>query len=284
MHTGTLYYGHYLRYKVTDSVSGSIVTGLTGTITHGSSASTVNITVNSSGYAQLQINSGTKTSTTSASYTGKCKINGNSLYNTSSEYSASYSYAPSKKYNASLSSATTGTGCTATTSSKYYGRYPTSSDYTLVEALKGTGTVRAYLAESGGSTACKTPEELYVRTNGKSGTSSVSGTILAIGYYITARRNSTVTTKFNNIKIQLYSNSEWTTKATATRTTTIPYNSDSSYGEYTGTFSYVPPMSSISNIRLVANFTANSQADLGYVYVSEFYPQIWYSPTQTFKS
>lgn len=286
MHTGTLYYGHYLRYKVTDSVSGSIVTGLTGTITHGSSASTASITVNSSGYAQLQINSGTKTSTTSASYTGKCKINGNSLYNTSSEYSASYSYAPSKKFNASLASASTGTGCTATfTSGKYYGRwYPSSTAESLVAALKGTGVAQAYLASSGGSGACKTPEELAVKTNGKNGTTAVSGTVLAIGYYVGAKRASTVSTKFNNIAIQLYANSTWTTKATATRTTTFPTDYPDPY--YTGTFSFVPTMAQLTSgyVRLVASFTANTKSDVGYVYIGEFYPQVWYSPTQTFLS
>lgn len=286
LHTGTLYYGHYLRYKVTDSVSGSVVTGLSGYIVDGYSSTQNSVTINSSGYAQKQCNNGTKTSTTSNTYTGKCKINGNSLYNTSSEYSATYNYCPSKKYNASLSAASTGTGCETTTSGKYYGRwYPSSSDYTLVEALKGTGTARAYLASSGGSTSCKTPEELYVKTNGKNGTTAVSGTVLAIGYYITGRRNSTVTVKFNDIKIQLYSNSAWTTKATASRTTTLPYDADSTYGEYTGTFSFVPTMSQLTSgdIRLVANFTANTQSNLGYAYVSEFYPQVWYSPTQTFK-
>lgn len=285
LHTGTLYYGHYLRYKVTDSVSGSIVTGLSGYIIDGYSSTQNSVTINSSGYVQKQCNNGTKTSTTSTSYTGKCKINGNSLYNTSSEYSATYNYCPSKKYNASLSAASTGTGCTATTSGKYYGCwYPSSDDYTLVEALKGTGTVRAYLASASGSTSCKTPEELYVKTNGKNGTSTVSGTVLAIGYYIGGKRASTVSTKFNDIKIQLYSNSEWTTKATASRTTTLPTDYPDPY--YTGTFSFVPTMSQLTSgyVRLVAYFTANTKADIGYVYVSEFFPQVWYSPTQTFKS
>lgn len=286
LHTGTLYYGHYLRYKVTDSVSGAIVTGLTGYIIDGYSSTQNSVTINSSGYVQKQLNNGTKTSTTSTSYTGKCKINGNSLYNTSSEYSATYNYAPSKKYNASIASASTGTGCTATfTSGKYYGRwYPSSSDYTLVEALKGTGTARAYLASSGGSGACKRPEELYVKTNGKNGTAAVSGTVLAIGYYVGAKRASTVTVKFNNIAIQLYSNSEWTTKATASRTTTFPTDYPDPY--YSGTFSFVPTMSQLTSgyIRLVANFTENTQSNVGYVYIGEFYPQVWYSPTQTFKS
>ncbi len=286
LHTGTLYYGHYLRYKVTDSVSGSVVTGLSGYIVDGYSSTQNSVTLNSSGYVQKQLNNGTKTSTTSTSYSGKCKITGNSLYNTSSEYSASYTYCPSKKYNASLSSASTGTGCTATfTSGKYYGRwYPSSDDYTLVEALKGTGTARAYLASASGSGACKRPEELYVNTNGKNGTSAVSGTVLVVGYYIGAKRGSTVTVKFNNIAIQLYSNSEWTTKATASRTTTFPTDYPDPY--YTGTFSFVPTMSQLTSgyIRLMANFTENTQSDTGYVYVGEFYPQVWYSPTQTFKS
>lgn len=285
LHTGTLYYGHYLRYKVTDSVSGSVVTGLSGYINYGA-GSNYNVTVNSSGYCQLQLNLGTKTSTTSTSYSGKCKITGNSLYNTSSEYSATYNYCPSKKYNAALASASTGTGCTATfTSGKYYGRwYPSSSDYTLVGALKGTGTARAYLASSGGSGACKRPEELYVKTNGKNGTTAVSGTVLAIGYYVGAKRASTVTVKFNNIAIQLYSNSEWVTKATASRTTTFPTDYPDPY--YTGTFSFVPTMSQLTSgyIRLMANFTENTQSNVGYVYIGEFYPQVWYSPTQTFKS
>ena len=37
----------------------------------------------------------------------------------------------------------------------------------MAEALKGTGTVRAYLASASGSTSCKTPEELAVKTNGR---------------------------------------------------------------------------------------------------------------------
>ena len=286
LHTGTLYYGHYLRYEVTDEIDGSVVTGLTGTITHGSSASTASITVNSSGYAQLQINSGTLTSTTSTSYTGKCKIDGNSLYNDSSEYSASYSYAPSKQYNASLSSAASDSYCTTTFSGSYtYGRwYPSSTDYTLVEALKGTGTARAYLASASGSTSCKTPEELAVKTNGKNGTTTVSGTVLAIGYYIGAKRASTVSTKFNNIKIQLYSNGEWVSKATASRTTTLPTDYPDPY--YTGTFSWVPTMAQLTSgyVRLVAYFTANTKSDIGYVYIGEFYPQVWYAPPQTFIS
>lgn len=283
LHTGTLYYGHYLRYKVTDGLTGEILPNLTGYINYGA-GNDYNVTVNSSGYCQLQLNVGTKTTTTSTTYTGKCQITGNELYNDSSLYSASYSYIPSKKYNSSLSSASSDHVCEVKYSGSYtYGRwYPSSTDYTLVEALKGTGTVRSYLASSSGTSYCKTPEELYVRTNGKNGTSSVSGTVLAIGYYITARRNSTITTKFNNIKIQLYSNSEWTTKATASRTTTFP--SSDEYTNYTGTFSFTPTMAQLPNIRLVASFTANTQSNLGYAYISEFYPQVWYSPTQTFLS
>lgn len=280
LHKGTLHYGHYLRYKVTDSTSGAIVTGLSGYIIDGYSSTQTNVTVNSSGYCQKQCNNGSKTSTSSTTYTGKCKINGNNLYNESLVYSGTYSYKPSLTFDSGISSVTSDTYCEAKDGNgHYYGKWYATGDYSMASALKGSGSIRSHLASSSGSTSCKTPEELYVRMNGKNGSSTVSGTVLNVGYYIMVSRSDNISTKFDNIKLQLYSGG-WSTKATASRTTTLPSSSTT----YTGSFSYVPSMSNLSNVRLIAKFTANTKGELGYAYISEFYLQVWYSPTQTFNT
>lgn len=277
LHKGTLYYGHYLRYKVTDSTSGAIVTGLSGYIIDGYSSTQTSVTVNSSGYCQKQCNNGSKTSTSSTDYTSKCKINGNNLYN-DSIVPDNYSYKPSLTFDSGISSVATDTYCEAKDGNgHYYGKWYAAGDYSMASALKGSGYIRSHLASSSGSTSCKTPEELYVRMNGKNGSSTVSGTVLNVGYYIEVRRSDNVSTKFNDIKLQLYSGG-WATKATASRTTTLP--TTTTY--YTGSFSYVPSMSNLSNVRLIAKFTANTKSEVGYAYISKFYLQVWYSPTQTF--
>ena len=284
LHQGTLYYGHSLKFKITNA-DGSSCAGDTAFIFDSYDGVTHNITVDENSCVTLPLTRGSKTSTTKVEYTAVCGFLNDDQYS-GIAYSFNYSYQPSIKYNASLSSAASDSYCTATFSgSKTYGRwYATSTDYTMAEALKGTGTVRAYLASASGSTSCKTPEELAVKTNGKNGTTTVSGTVLAIGYYIGAKRASTVSTKFNNIKIQLYSNGEWVSKATASRTTTLPTDYPDPY--YTGTFSWVPTMAQLTSgyVRLVAYFTANTKSDIGYVYIGEFYPQVWYAPPQTFIS
>ena len=109
--------------------------------------------------------------------------------------------------------------------------------------------------------------------------STVSGTVLNVGYHIEARRSDDVSTKFNDIKLQLYSDG-WSTKATASRSTTLPTTTTS----YIGSFSYVPSMSNLSYVRLLARFTSNTKDGSGNVNLDNFYLQVWYSPTQTFNT
>lgn len=286
-HTGTLYYGHYLRFVVTDSTSGAAVSGLTGYIVDGYTSTQTSVTSNGSGVVQKQCNNGTKGSTTSSTKTAKCKINGGTLYNNTSEYSGSYTYQPSAVYNARISAASTDSRCTATHGgSEVYAKwYKSSTAESLPKALYSTGSVHSYLATADGSSFCARPEELYAKTDGKDHNGKAkSGTVHAIEYYMTAARTDStkpIVVKGFSMTLQIYSSGEWVTKQTLSKTTTLTGDSQS----FTGKFSTIPTMSQLTSgyVRFKCYFNSNTSHNYqGYVYVYQLYPHIYYSPAQTF--
>ena len=238
---------------------------------------------------QKQCNNGTKGSTTSSTKTAKCKINGGTLYNNTSEYSKAYTYQPSALYSCRISAASTDSRCTATHGgSEVYAKWYKSSDAdSLAKALYSTGTVHSYLATADGSSFCARPEELYAKTDGKDlNGKAKTGTVHGIEYYMTARRTDVsqhIVVKGFSMSLQIYSGGEWITKQTLTSSTTLTGD----YITFNAKFSTVPTISQLTSgyVRLKCYFNGNTDHNYqGYVYIAQLYPRVYYSPTQTFSA